>query len=474
MRLYNTLTRSVEDFKPIQPRVVKLYSCGPTVYDNPQLGNLRAYVFVDTLRRTLESAGFEVKHVMNITDVGHLVSDDDEGEDKLEKGAKREGKSVWDIAKHFTEVFKSDVEKLNILPPNAYDGNHDGYPRATEFIPQQINIVKILIDKGFAYQTEQAIYFDVTKLSSYGELTGQKLSEKETGARLDVITDPHKKHPQDFALWFFTVGRFSHHDMHWQSPWGDGFPGWHLECSAIIHTTLGDPIDIHSGGVDHIGTHHTNEMAQTEAAFGNKLANYWLHNEFMLVDSQRMGKSLGNFYTLENVEKKGYDPLSLRLLFLQAHYRSQLNFTWDSLKAADIFLKKIYAWSDLKLQPDLGSKASAGTNYQQKLGDIKQAMEDDLNSPKALSIVSSLITQAENEGVNIQGLQNMLGSLDELLGLELANRHDINKEQKNLIAQREEARKARDWSKADSLRKMLKEKGIEINDTEHGPVWSRF
>lgn len=473
MNLYNTLTRKVEAFGPIKPNIVKLYTCGPTVYDYAQIGNLRSFVFDDTLRRVLESLSYKVAHVMNITDVGHLVSDDDEGEDKLEKGAKREGKTVWEIAKHYTKAFKVDMQKLNILEPNGYKGKQDNYARATDFIDEQIEIIKILLSKHFAYQTEQAIYFDIAKLDSYGELTRQKLSDKEVAARGEVITDKNKRNPQDFALWFFIVGRFAGHDMHWGSPWGEGFPGWHLECSAIIHATLGDPIDIHSGGVDHIGTHHTNEMAQTEAAFGHKLSNYWVHNDFLLVDGQRMGKSLGNFITLKDVTEKGYDPLALRLLFLQAHYRSQINFTWEALDGTQAFLKRLHAWADLKFQPKLGHKKEASEKYEETLGQIKHALIDDLNTSKALGFVSELVSQAEREGVDTDKLQEILEALDNLFGLDLGNRKDIDDDTKALIARRDGARTAHDWKMSDALRDELSRSGIEINDTPHGTIWLR-
>ncbi|HSX16031.1 MAG TPA: cysteine--tRNA ligase, partial [Candidatus Saccharimonadales bacterium] len=258
MNLYNTLSRKVEALKPIKDGEVSLYTCGPTVYNYYHIGNLRNAVFNDTLRRTLVASGLDVKHVMNITDVGHLVSDADEGEDKLEKGAAREGKTVWEVAEHYTDAFKADMAAMNVLPPSVNPGREknstDPYARATDFIPEQIEMVQKLLDGGFAYQTKQAIYFDVTKLPSYGELSGQKLADKEVAARSDVVTDPEKHHPYDFAVWFFAVGHFADHTMRWDSPWGEGFPGWHLECSAIIHATLGDPIDIHTGGVDHIGT----------------------------------------------------------------------------------------------------------------------------------------------------------------------------------------------------------------------------
>jgi cysteinyl-tRNA synthetase len=459
MKLYNSLTRQIQPLKPEKPGEVSLYTCGPTVYNYYHIGNLRNAVFNDTLRRTLEASGLEVKHVMNITDVGHLVSDADEGEDKLEKGAAREGKTVWEVAEHYTEAFKADMAAMNVLPPSVNPhrekNQSDPYARATDFISEQIDMVKALIDKGFAYQTKQAIYFDVTKLHSYGELSGQKLSDKEVAARSDVVTDPDKLHPQDFAVWFFTVGRYADHSMKWLSPWGEGFPGWHLECSAIIHATLGDPIDIHTGGVDHIGTHHPNEMAQTEAAYGHKLASVWVHNEFILVDGAKMAKSKGNSYTLKDITDKGFHPLALRLLYLQAHYRSEINFTWESLEAAQNRLLNLYAWADLRHQSD------GQTDY---IANTLEALGNDLGTPQLLEALS---------GVDIVPSASMLHQLDQLLGLGLSGRTDITADQKHLIAEREAARRAKDWAKADELRGKLREHNLEIDDTPRGPRWRR-
>jgi cysteinyl-tRNA synthetase len=472
MKLHNTLGRKTEEFKPATDKLVTLYTCGPTVYDYAHIGNWRSFVFDDTLRRVLESNGYEVKHIMNITDVGHLTSDADEGRDKLEAGAEREGKSVWEVAKHYTDAFIKGTEALNILPPNAYNGPIGPYARATDFITDQVSIIKLLTDKGFAYRTKQAIYFDTNKLPSYGELSGQKLEEKETGARSEVVTDANKRYPQDFGLWFFTVGRFANHDMKWPSPWGEGFPGWHLECSAIIHATLGDPIDIHTGGVDHIGTHHPNEMAQTEAAFGHKLANFWLHNEFVLVDDQKMAKSLGNYITLDDIVKKGYEPLALRLLFLQAHYRSQMNFTWDSLGASQNLLLNFHAWSDLQFQNFESNDPKV--NYPIAFDKIRKAVEDDLATPNALGLFNGMVNRADHLGIDSETIKIYAMKIDKYFGLDLSKRNDINHEKKKLIKEREEARTAKDWSKADQLRDSLHEQGIEINDTPHGPVWSRI
>jgi len=465
MRLYNTLGRELQEFKPISDSEVKLYTCGPTVYSYYHVGNLRNAIFNDTLRRTLQVCGYNVKHVMNITDVGHLVSDADEGEDKLEKGAKSESKTVQEVANFYTEAFIRDMKALNVLQPNGYEGPSGPYARATDFIDQQIEIIKILLEKEFAYQEQQAIYFDVSKLPSYGELTGQSLTEKEEAARSEVVTDEQKRNPQDFALWFFTVGRFSEHNLRWPSPWGEGFPGWHLECSAIIHATLGEPIDIHTGGVDHIGTHHPNEMAQTEAAFGHKLANYWLHNEHMLIDGQKMSKSLGNSYTLEEVVQKGHDPIALRLLYLQAHYRTQMNFTWESLEAAGQNLVSLRAWADLVHQQNKLVPIDPAQSIR-LLEEIKAGLEDDLNTARGLAQLNEFIDKVAPDF-------DLLKQLDDIFGLGLAQREDITSEQKHLIEKRESARKVQDWQQADSLREELLAQGIEINDTSGGSIWQR-
>ncbi len=466
IKLFNTLTRKLESFEPTRPPEVKLYTCGPTVYDYPQLGNLRSFVFDDTLRRTLEFSGYNVRHVMNITDVGHLVSDTDEGQDKLEKGAKREGKTVWQVADYYTKIFEKDAQSLNILPPNGYKGKDGPYAKATDFINEQVEMVALLLEKGFAYQTPEAIYFDTAKLETYGQLSHQKLSEKEVGARSEVVTDKNKKHPQDFALWFFRVGRFADHTMHWHSPWGDGFPGWHLECSAIIHKTLGDPVDIHTGGVDHIGTHHTNEMAQTEAAYGHQLSRFWLHNEFLLVEGQKMSKSLRNFYTLMDVEKKGYDPLALRVLFMQAHYRSQLNFTWASLEASSLLLNKWQAWADLvfqhKIAPPIKNQES-----EILIREIQKNLNNDLDTSRAVAAISPYLKKGSPD-------RYLLQNIDKLLGLKLSQRTDISDSQKGLIAEREKARSNHDWAKSDEIRSKLRSQLVELEDTPKGPVWQKL
>ena len=454
MKLFNTLSRKLEDVRPITAGEISLYTCGPTVYDYAHIGNLRNVIFNDTLRRMLETSGLAVNHVRNLTDVGHLTSDADEGDDKLEKGAEREGKTVWEVADFYIDAFHDDASALNILPPTTE-------ARATDFVPEQLALVETLVDKGFGYVTDQAIYFDVTKLDDYGKLTGQKLEGKVTAARDEVVVDANKRSPEDFALWFFATGHFADHTMRWPSQWGDGFPGWHLECSAIIAKFLGNPIDIHTGGVDHIGTHHTNEIAQTEAATGKPLANLWVHSEFLQIEGEKIAKSAGNFLRLRDLVERGYHPLSFRLLMLQSHYRSQVNFTWEALEAAQHFLLGLYGWAELSHQtsfPELPDEA---------LEPVKLAVADDLGTPTALAELAKLT------GTNERPSSPMLATLDDLFGLDLRRRGDITSQQKQLIADRQTARGQKDFTEADRLRTELEQEGISLDDTEMGPRWSR-
>jgi cysteinyl-tRNA synthetase len=471
MKLYNTLTKKLEDFVPINTDNVKLYTCGPTVYHYAHIGNLRNVIFNDTLRRVLEATGYSVKHVMNITDVGHLVSDADAGEDKLEKGAAREGKTVWEVADYYIKAFDKHVDKLNVLPPSKV-------VRATNAIDSQLKIIETLIKNDFAYQTEQAIYFDVSKLDDYGKLSGQKLTDKEVAVRNEVVTDKDKRNPQDFALWFFTVGHFKDHQMRWNSSWGEGFPGWHLECSAIIHQELAEPIDIHTGGVDHIGTHHTNEIAQSEAAFDKPLANYWLHNEFLHQDGGKMSKSGKETITLDDVMKKGYDPLALRLFYLQSHYRSHADFSWKNLEAAQNRLNNYRNMADLifqtRIEGELGLTQGDFENYAQK---IKLNIADDLNTPESLKNINSFASDMEHYLLvddQKKYFMDLLVLLDKLFGLKLSERRDISAEQKVILADREKARKNKSWNVSDELRDKLIDQGIGIRDTEYGAIWYRL
>lgn len=438
--LYNTMTRQKEELVPIYKGEVRMYGCGPTVYSNPTIGNMRAYIFDDLLRRTLKFAGYRVKEGMNITDVGHLVGDGDEGEDKLEVGAKREQTDPLTIARKYEEQFFKDLKELNILMP-------DEVVRATETIEEQIEIIKILEEKGFIYKDEFGIYFDTSKLDDYGKLTGQKLEEKKVGVRETVVVDKSKKNPQDFVLWFFLAGRYENHILHWPSPWGEGFPGWHIECSAISRKILGQPFDIHMGGVDHIGTHHTNEIAQSEAAFGTELAKVWMHNEYLIVDGQKMSKSLGNVYTVYDLEKKGFDPIDFRYLVLAAHYRSKLNFTWQALESAHATLKKIRALKD---------KPSGLDNREEVIEQVKAALFDDLDMPKALAILHEA-----NDYL-------IWKHFDGIFALNLDQEIEIPAHIQELAKERDEARAKKEWGRADEIRREIEDNGFVLEDSDTG------
>lgn len=453
IKLYNTLGRTKEDFTPINSNQVGLYTCGPTVYDFVHIGNLRNSIFGDVLKRVLMYNGYTVKHVMNITDVGHLTSDADAGEDKLEKGAKREKKTVWDVARFYTEAFVSDAEKLNLLKP-------DVMPKATEHIPEQIAIIQELERKGFTYNTPEAVYFDVSKFPDYTKLSGQKLEDKLTAARSDVIEDKSKRHPADFALWFKRVGKFSDHAMHWDSPWGDGFPGWHIECSAMSVKYLGQPFDIHTGGVDHIAVHHSNEIAQSEAAFDKPLAHYWLHAEFLLINEGRMGKSEGNFLTLANLIEKGFSPLAYRYLVLGSHYRSKLNFTWESLQGAQNALNKLY--QDISV---MDAPRDGLPEYETA---FTEAINDDLNTAKALAVIWDMLKSSALSGDKLASLIKF----DQVLGLDIQtvweSRKTIPDDVKKLAIDRDAARAAKDFAKSDQIRLQIEAAGYAAEDTPEG------
>lgn len=448
------MSKSIEEIKPLNDSMVGFYACGPTVYDFAHIGNLRTYLFEDVLKRALIYNGLAVKHVMNITDVGHLTSDEDEGQDKLEKGAQREGKTVQEIAQHYTEAFLKDLEKLNIKQP-------DILPKATDHINDQISLIKILEEKGFAYDTPDAVYFDVGKVSDYGKLSGQKLEEKMTGAREEVVLDSAKRHPADFALWFKLSGKFAHHIMHWPSPWGEGFPGWHVECSAMSAKYLGQPFDIHAGGIDHLTVHHTNEIAQSETATGKPLANIWVHGEFLLVNGGRMGKSEGNFITIKELEHRNFNPLSYRYLTLTAHYRSKLNFTFESLGAAQNTLNNLY--SEISSYSDEPGKIAG--KYAEAFAD---AINNDLDMPGAIATVWDLVRSDEESANKLATLLKF----DEVLGLNLREYWEQGKniptEIAGLMNEREKARAAKDYTRSDELRKEVESKGYLLEDTPDG------
>ncbi len=448
--LFNTLTRKIEEFIPLENGKVKLYSCGPTVYDYQHIGNLYSAVFADYLARIFRYLGYEVINVMNITDVGHLTSDSDEGEDKLEKGAKKYGKSPLEIAQFFTEKYLEDVEKLKIIHPKYR-------PRATEYIEKMIEMNKILQEKGYAYETDEALYFEVDKFENYTKLSKQKLEDLIQAAREDVNIDPHKKKPYDFALWFKRVGRFKNHILHWDSPWGDGFPGWHIECSAMAFALLGEQIDIHTGGPEHINIHHTNEIAQSEGVSGKQFVRYWLHHQHILVEGQKMSKSLGNTYLLSDLEERGFHPLALRLLYLQNKYRDQLNFTFDSLTASQNALRKIYKQirelfrESTYPNPNIVSSEKIQNSYQEE---FEKAIADDLNVPKAVGVFFQLLKDP-NIGAD-EKLKQIL-SFDEVLGLRLRE-NLIHPEQTRLDALRSgwnRLREEKRWEEADKLRAQI-------------------
>ena len=472
IRLYNTLTRKIENFKPIRKGRVGLYTCGPTVYNFAHIGNLRTYIFEDILRRTLEYAGYRVRHVMNITDVGHLTSDADAGEDKLEKGAAREGKTVWDIARFYTAAFLRDIKALNIK-------RAEKLIPATSAIRSQLAIIKKLFDGGFAYETPEAVYFDVSKFRNYTKLSRQRLEEKKTGARAEVVEDPAKKHPQDFALWFKRVGKFANHAMHWPSPWGDGFPGWHIECSAISSSTLGQPFDIHTGGVDHINVHHTNEIAQSEGAFKKPLARFWMHGEFLLVADSKMAKSAGTFLTLHELEKKEFDPLSYRYLILTSHYRSGINFTWESLAGAEQSLERLRGFIRSLLS---ARRLRAKGDKQKTLGKYKTEFEnavfDDLDTPKALSVFWSVMHAYNSDAsrFNPSAVLKLAYLFDTILGLGLSNIKKIipPADIKKLAAMRELCRQEKRWKEADEIRLKIEKAGFRVRDTETGPILEKI
>ncbi|MFZ5845565.1 MAG: cysteine--tRNA ligase, partial [Patescibacteria group bacterium] len=380
LKLYNTLTKKIEEFQPLKPEEVTLYCCGPTVYDFAHIGNFRTYTLTDLLVRTLKYLGYKVRYVMNITDVGHLTSNSDTGEDKLEKGARREGKTAWEIAKFYTEAFLVDSQKLNLLEP-------DVRPRPTEHIAEQIAMVQKLLDKGFAYKIDDGIYFDTSRFKKYGELTGQSREELKAGARVEV--NPQKKNLTDFALWKFTPNGVRR-DMEWDSPWGKGFPGWHIECSAMSMKYLGEQFDIHTGGADLIPIHHTNEIAQSESTTGiSPFVRFWIHGQFILVDGEKMAKSKNNFYKLSDIEARGFAPLALRYLYLTAHYRTFLNFTWEALQAAQASLDELRSQiSNLKSQ--ISKRSTLSSEKLQKIDKyrekFKEALENDLNIPQALAV----------------------------------------------------------------------------------------
>lgn len=451
LSLFDTYARSVREFEPLNPPEVGLYTCGPTVYDYAHIGNLRTYIFEDILRRVLEFNGYTVKHVMNITDVGHLVSDADSGEDKMEKGARRTGKTAWEIAEFYTQAFREDLGRLNILEPVIWC-------RATDHINEQIDFIRCIEAKGHTYQTSDGIYFDTASLPDYGFLGRLDIEGLQAGARIDM---GEKRNPTDFALWKFSP-KDQQRQMEWDSPWGKGFPGWHIECSAMSARYLGSFFDIHCGGEDHITVHHTNEIAQTEACYGTRLANFWLHGYFLQLDSARMSKSSGEFLRVQLLIDKGYDPLAYRFFCLSASYRAKLNFNWEGLdgsaRALDRLRTAVY---------ELGSP---GTADEYLLDQFREAVNDDLNMPRAVALAWEVLRSDRPAPVR----KATLLEFDQVLGLRLSEWQPKAEEEipagfVELLEARQQARAEKRWKDADAIRDQITAAGYEVIDTPQGP-----
>jgi cysteinyl-tRNA synthetase len=469
VQIYNTMTRRKETFRPIEPGRVGMYHCGPTVYDQAHIGNMRSYIMADFIRRTFEYLGYEVRQVMNITDVGHLTSDADEGEDRMVVGARRTGRSPWEIAEHFTRLFFEDTAALNILRPHVVC-------KATQHIPEMIALVKRLEARNYTYEINDGVYFDVSRFPSYGRLSGQTLDEMQAGARVEV--NPEKHHPADFALWRkATPG----HIMQWDSPWGRGYPGWHIECSAMSMKYLGETLDIHTGGEDHIAIHHENEIAQSEAATGQPFVNYWLHGRFLRWNAgdRRMSKSSGEFLVVGDLVERGFDPLAFRYHCLIASYRVPLTFSWAGLESAADGLRRLRE-SVHRLHDETIDVSPAGAAA--ILADrFRVAITDDFNAPGALAITWEAIRQANQatDGAEKRALLEVVLDFDRVLGLGLADAIATTSDLlptdvAALIQRREAARAARDWPAADALREAIRRQGYEVEDTPSGPRWRRI
>lgn len=473
MKLYNTLTRHKDKLTPLDGNTVKMYTCGLTVYSQPHIGNWVGYIYWDVLVRLLRHQGIEVVRTQNITDVGHLTSDDDDGEDKMEKGARREGKTAWDIAEKYMQIAEHEAyDVLKLTRP-------DHLARATDYIQQQIDFARELEDKGFTYIIDgDGVYFDTAKLKNYGELARLDIAGLEAGARVSVAG---KRNITDFAIWKFSPTD-AKRDMEWDSPWGKGFPGWHLECSVIARETLGDQIDIHTGGIDHIPVHHTNEIAQTESVTGQQFARIWLHNNHIKVDGRKMSKSLGNIITLDDITQRGFSPMAFKLAILSKHYRTEGNFTWHILEAAQHRLNNWRGFAALRHQTHdtLNDDDEKDERHDTvSLLAAKQALleqlNDDLDTPGALALIDESFNRLEHtplERIHRQGLVQFLELIDDILGLELLHSTpDIDDDTKRLILQRRHARADKDWETSDTIRDQLSEKGITLSDTPSGQIW---
>ena len=455
MKIFNTLTRKKEEFKPLNEKEIRMYSCGPTVYYFAHIGNLRAYLFMDNLRRVLKYNGYNLKHVMNITDVGHLVSDADEGEDKMMKAAKRENKNPFEIAEFYMNAFLADIDKLNVDRPEII-------ARATEHIDVMEEYVKKIIENGFSYQTEDTVYFDTSKLDKYGMLSNRNVDEQKAGARVEF--DQNKKNISDFAIW---IKAPENHIMKWDSFFGKSYPGWHLECSAMGYKYLGDQFDIHTGGVDHIPIHHENEIAQSKGFSGKLPANYWMHVEFLQINGGKMSKSLNNLYTLKDLEEKGYEPLVYRMFNFTSNYRAQINFTFEAMDAAKVALNRL---REGYLKHSEGNEDVSDELIKEYEEKFLEAINDDLNMPVAMSVVWDVVKNPSKS----KKLQALLLKFDEVLGLDLKNykkqENVLPEEIIDLVNQRNDARLNKNWAESDRIRDLLIEKGYTVKDSKEGTI----
>lgn len=443
MKLFNTLSREVEKFEPIDPENIRIYTCGPTVYATPHIGNYTSYIYWDLLVRTLEANGYRVSRVLNLTDVGHLTSDADSGEDKLEKGAKREGKTVWEVAEHYINIFMEDFRSLDLVEPTKIC-------RATDYIDEDIDLIDRLSERGFTYETKDGVYFDTSKFSTYADFARLDLDHLRAGARVSFSSE--KRNVSDFALWKF-IQPGEDHAMRWDYLGRPGYPGWHIECATIIHEELGLPIDIHTGGIDHIPVHHTNEIAEAEAAYDTKLANYWLHCNFITIEGEKISKSLGNTYSLADLDKRGFTPLDFKMWVLQGHYQSERNFSFSDLESAKTRLK---SWKNRILEA-MQLPLESTPDFSEQLLD---AVSDNLNSASAFALI-------DNATLDIDTWK----FIDRLFGLDLFNLPTLSDEQLALIEKRQAAKEAKDFGTADAIRNTLLEQGIILKDTKDGAIW---
>lgn len=465
LNLYNTLTKQVEEFIPIEPMKVKMYTCGPTVYNFAHIGNLRTYIFEDTLKRVLQYNNYEVKHVMNITDVGHLQSDADDGEDKMELGAKRESKSVLEIARFYEDAFIKDLEKLNIILPNKI-------PRASEHIKSIINLIKTLEEKGYTYIANNNVYFSIDKFDNYAKLANLSIHELQAGNRVEV--DEFKKNPLDFVLWLGN-SKYENHILKWDSPWGVGFPGWHIECSAMAIEYLGEYLDIHCGGIDHVPVHHNNEIAQSEGALGHKWVNYWMHGEFLVVDNGKMSKSSGDFLTLNKLIENKFDPLVYRYYVLQSKYRKPLAFSYERLEeASKSFLSLKNKIQTILDNIDENSKINESM-LKDYINKFKNQINDDLNISNGFTVLFDVI---KDNNLNSLEKKALIDNFDLVFGLNLVSSNNLNLSQEkinwieNLLKERTEYRKNKNWKKSDEIRDILLKENIEILDTKEETKWN--